>query len=109
MPNHLLIYVIVGLNALSQALLIWRFKLSDTAKLVFCGLTIGIPITVSLVMRMLVATGILHNRVAEQVGYEHAVTMVASMLLIGGPWLVTVSAVFYRQKQRAINVQRVST
>ena len=100
MPNHLLIYVIVALNSLCQAILIWRFKFQTSEKLVFCSLTVAVPLTIAVIMRTIVATGLLHSHVTEQAGIERIVTMAASMLLIGGPWIVTAAAVYYRQKQK---------
>jgi len=102
MPDHILIYVIVLLNAVCQALLIWRFKIHKSQKWAFCGLTIGVPVMIALFVRTLVAFGILHSSVVDQVGFERFITMAASMLLIGGPWIVTTAAVVLRMKQGMI-------
>lgn len=97
MPNHLLIYMIVVLSAASQAMLIWRLRLKGTVKWRYCGLTVLVPFFVAMTMRLLVAAGIVHARVAEQVGIERLATTLASILLFAGPLLVTAFAVVRSQ------------
>ncbi|ACH39670.1 hypothetical protein Gbem_2662 [Citrifermentans bemidjiense Bem] len=101
MPNHLLIYVIVALNAGCQVMLIWRLKLERAMKWTFCALSLGVPLLVAVAVRVLVATGVIHARVAEQSGIEHFVTILASALLIAGPLLATGSAVIYQRSKRS--------
>ena len=100
--NHLAIYLVVGLNTLCQVMLIWRLKLAQREKLKFSALSVAIPVVVTMAMRLLVAVGALHLRVAEQVGIEKFVTVAASILLIAGPPMATAAAVLSRRKVAAV-------
>lgn len=101
--NHLAIYLIVGLNAACQMMLIWRLKLTTKGKLKYCALSVAIPAVVMMTMRLLVAVGAMHLRVADQVGIEKAITTLAGMLLIAGPPLATAAAIFFSRKQRPVS------
>jgi hypothetical protein len=100
MTNQLAIYLIVGLNVACHILLIWKLKMDKGARLKYCALSIGVPLVVMMTMRLMVALGAVHGRVAEQGGIEHAFTMLASMLLVAGPFLVTGAALVFSRKQR---------
>lgn len=100
--NNLSIYLIVLCNALCHAMLIWRLKLDSAAKLRFCALSAGIPLAVMLAMRLLVAVGVVHARVAEQGGWERATTLLGSVLLLAGPFLATGAALMYRRRSRVV-------
>lgn len=99
--NHLAIYLIVALNAASQIMLIWRLKLDKRAKLKFSSVAVAIPLVVMTAMRLLVSLGVMHMRVAEQVGVEKVVTVLASILLVAGPPIGTALAVISRGKARS--------
>lgn len=102
MPNHLLIYVIVLLNVACQIMLIWRLKLDRAMKLKYCALALAIPTVIAGTIRLLVALGIMHVRLAEQAMLERTVTSLASILLIATPFLVTIMAVVFRRKQKRL-------
>lgn len=107
MPNNILIYLIVALNAGCQAMLIWRMKLDHYAKWKYCSLTVVIPLLIAMAMRLMVAMGVVHGRVAEQVGIERLVTSLASMLLIAGPLIVTGAAILMKMKIRSLLKKQV--
>jgi hypothetical protein len=98
--NHLSVYLIVGLNAACHILLIWRLKIGRRAKLKYCAVGVAIPLLVMTTMRLMVALGAVHGRLSEQGGFERALTMLASMLLIAGPLLATGAAVVRYRKKR---------
>jgi len=100
LPDHLLIYVIVALNALCQATLVWRLKFASSTKWKFCSAALAVPLVIMVAMRLLIASGSIHGRVADQSLVEQLITKGAGILLIAGPWLVTISAVMYRRRQR---------
>jgi hypothetical protein len=91
--NHLLIYLIVLLNALSQIMLIWRLKSLGTSRFAYMGLAAALPLVLSAMVRTLVALGVINGRVADQSHLEHLLTQIMSILLIAGPWLTTAAAV----------------
>lgn len=101
MQDHLLIYVIVVLNMVCHALLIRRLKLDQRLKRKYCALAIGIPFAIALVMRLMIALGVMHGRLREQVALERGVTTLASIFLVAGPFLVTIVAVVMMRKQKA--------
>ena len=102
MSNNMSIYLIVFLNAACHILLIWRLKLHRAAKWKYASLTVAIPVTVMLAMRLLVGIGLVHMRVAEQPWFERVFTILASVLLIVGPFLATGAAVVYSRKNRQL-------
>jgi hypothetical protein len=102
MPNHLLIYVIVLLNVACQIMLIWRLKLDRTIKLKYCALALAIPTVIAVTVRVLVAAGIMHVRLAEQGMLERTITTLASILLIASPFMITIAAVIFRRKQKRL-------
>jgi hypothetical protein len=104
MPDHLLIYLIVFLNAFSQSMLIWRLKLERTTKWIFCCAAIAVPLILAGIVRLLIAQGIIHSRISEQSSFEHVLTSGLSMLLIGGPWLVTITAILVKRSLKAAMV-----
>ena len=99
--NHLSVYLIVGLNAACHIMLIRRLKLAKIDKLKYCAIAVAIPLLVMGAMRLLVALGAVHERLADQGGIERAFTMLASMLLIAGPLLATGAAVVFYRKNRS--------
>jgi hypothetical protein len=101
MPDHLLIYLIVLLNALTQAMLVWRLKLVPAIKWKLCCSTVAVPLLLALAMRLFIAQGIIHARIVEQTLIEQLVTKGSSMLLIAGPWLVTITAIIISRKFKA--------
>jgi len=101
MPDHLLIYLIVFLNSLTQAMLVWRLKLAPAIKWTLCCSTVAVPLLLAVSMRLLIAQGVINARIADQSFIEHLITRGSSMLLIAGPWLVTIFAIVIRKKYRA--------
>ena len=102
MPNHSLIYLIVILNSICQAMLIWRLKLDKHSKWKYCCFAIAVPLLIAVSMRGMVAMGAMHAHLSEQAVLERAVTSLASILLIAGPFIVTIAAFAFRRKQRIV-------
>jgi len=102
MPNHSLIYVIVVLNAACQVMLIWRLKLDKRSKWKYCCLAFAVPLLIAVSMRLMVAMGLIHTQLSDQAFLERAITSLASILLIAGPWLVTTAVLILRMKERAL-------
>jgi hypothetical protein len=100
MHDKVFIYLIVVLNTCCQLMLIWRLKFPAGEKKKFCVFAIAIPLVVMLSMRLLIAGGMIHGRVADQTPVEHYITMAASILLVSGPWLVTLAAIFSKKRLR---------
>jgi len=108
MSNNMLIYLIVALNAACHAMLIWRLKLGRWAKWKYCSLAVGIPLLIAMGMRLMVAVGVMHGRVAEQAGIERLVTSLAGMLLIAGPLMATGAAIIFGRKKRDVAAQHAN-
>ena len=100
MPNHLLIYVIVILNALCQLMLIWSLKKLGRRRLGYMAFAAALPLTAAVLMRILVYAGLIHGRVAEQTQVEHLLTRAMGIVLIAGPWLTTAAAVLCRRNRK---------
>lgn len=101
MSDHVLIYLVVLLNALCQIMLVWRLKHPDNSKFLFVCCAAGIPLATAFTMRLLVASGIIHGHLNEQTQPEQLVTKAMSILLIAGPWLVTLSALLDNRSKKA--------
>lgn len=106
MHDHILIYVIVLLNTLCQLMLIWRLQRMQNTRWLFMGIAVAVPLVTVAVMRTLVTCGVINSHVADQSQTEHLVTNAMSILLVAGPWLVTVAAVLFNRsrKIRALHV-----
>jgi hypothetical protein len=100
MSDHVFIYLIVAFNSICQIMLIRRQKLASNVKWKFCCLAAAIPVVIMLSMRLLIVSGTIHEYVAEQSPIEHSITEGVSILLIAGPWLVTIAAILTRIKNR---------
>ncbi|HXE98155.1 MAG TPA: hypothetical protein VN642_17250 [Dongiaceae bacterium] len=100
MSDYVFIYLIVALNTLCQIMLIWRQKLDSRWK--FCSFAIAIPVVLMVSMRLLIASGVIHGHVAEQSLVEQYFTKGTSILLIAGPWLVTLAALQAKMKNRVL-------
>ena len=101
MPNELLIYLIVAMNALVQAILIWRLRFPEGGRWKYVLLALGGPLAILVAMRLLVAGGAIHARVAEQAAWEHWLTLGASALLLVTPWLATLAAILDKKRRAA--------
>lgn len=101
MPDQVLIYMIVMLNALCQLLLIRRLKLSGASKWKYSCLAVAIPAILMVSMRLLIANGAIHGRIADQTFVEQYITKGASILLIAGPWFATIAAIVSKRGQRS--------
>lgn len=102
MSDQLLIYLIVALNTICQLMLIWRQKLATGIKWKFCWSAVAIPALIMVSMRLLIANGTIHGHVAEQTLVEQYITKGTSVLLIAGPWLVTLAAILVKMRNRAL-------
>ncbi len=101
MSDQVTIYLIVALNTVCQLMLIWRQQLASKVKWKFCCLAAAFPVLIMLSMRLLIAGGTIHGQVADQSSVEQYLTKGASVLLIAGPWLVTLAAILTKIKNRA--------
>lgn len=99
MYDYILIYIIVLLNALCQMMLIWRQRRIRSVRWLFIGGAAAVPLVVVTVMRTLVICGVIHGRLAEQTAAERLITQGSSILLMAGPWLVTLFAVYCDRRQ----------
>jgi hypothetical protein len=99
MPDHVFIYLIVALNTLAQLMLIRSLNFPAGGKRKYYLLTVAIPLLVMLSVRLLIAVGILQGRVADQSTIEQHITTAASILLMAGPWLVTLAAILDKQRR----------
>jgi len=102
MYDKVFIYLIVALNTCCQLMLIWRQKFPAGVKRKYCVCAVAIPVLIMLSMRLLIVGGMIHGRVADQTSVEHHITTAASILLVAGPWLVTLAAIFSRKRQRTV-------
>ena len=102
MSDHVIIYLIVALNTFCQLMLVWRQKFPAGQRNRYCLCAVAIPLTLMVFMRLLIAGGMIHGRVADQSHFEHFITTLTSMLLVAGPWFVTIAAVISKRRQRAV-------
>ena len=102
MYDQLFIYLIVALNTCCQLMLIWRQNFTVGEKRKYCVCAVAIPVLVMLSMRLLIASGMIHGRVAEQSLVEQYITKCTSILLIAGPWLVTITAILTKMRNRVL-------
>ncbi len=102
MSDEVLIYLIVALNVLVQLMLLRSLNFPAGERGKYYLFAIGIPLVLMLSMRLLIAGGMIPARVAEQSTVEQFVTLAASVLLIGGPWLVTLAAIVSKKRKRAV-------
>jgi hypothetical protein len=103
MSDQAFIYLIVALNALVQLMLIRSLNFPAGGKRKYYLSAIAIPALVMLSMRLLIAGGMIHERVADQSEIEQFITTAASVLLIAGPWLVTLAAILDKQRKGWVN------
>lgn len=99
MPDQLFIYLIVALNAVVQLILIRSLNFPPGAKRKYYALTIAVPVLVMVAMRLLVAGGVIQEVVAGQSALERYITTAASVLLMAGPWLVTLAALLDKRRR----------
>jgi hypothetical protein len=99
MPDQVFIYLIVALNALLHVMLIGRLKFPAGGKWKYQLFALGIPVFVMLTMRLLIAAGMIHVRVADQAPVERFLATAASVALLAGPWLVTLAAIVGRKRK----------
>jgi hypothetical protein len=99
MSDHVVIYLIVALNTFVQLLLIGRLNFPASGKRKYYLFAVAIPVIVMLSTRLLIAVGMIHNRVADQSAIEQYVTTAAGILLMAGPWLVTLAAILDKQRK----------
>ncbi|MGZ5091281.1 MAG: hypothetical protein ACXWCY_15070 [Burkholderiales bacterium] len=99
MSDQVFIYLIVALNTLVQLMLIGRLNFPAGGKRKYYVFAVAIPVLVMLSTRLLITGGMIHNRVADQSAIEQHVTTAASVLLMAGPWLVTLAAILDKQRK----------
>jgi len=102
MSDDVFIYLIVALNMLGQLMLVRRLNFPVGGRWKYYAFAIGIPVVVMLSMRLLIAGGMIEGRVADQSPVENYITTAASILLVAGPWLVTLAAILGKKRKRAI-------
>jgi hypothetical protein len=100
-----MIYLIVALNIACQLMLIWRLRLSTALQRKLISLAVAIPLIVMVTIRILIANGMIHGHISEQSFVEQAITKGTSILLIAGPWLVTIAAIAAKIKTRALLIK----
>jgi hypothetical protein len=100
MPDHVLIYLIVLLNAFCQLMLIWSQKRMGTTRWFFMVFAVLIPLLAAVAMRALVAYGVINGHIAKQSRTEHLITNAMSILLIAGPWIMTLAAVLFNRSKK---------
>ncbi len=106
MPDQLLIYAIVAFNIAVQLMLIRRLRFPPGGRRWYYTCSAGIPLAVIAAMRLAVAAGWIEGRVAAQSGLEQFVTTAAGLVLMGGPWLVTLAAILDRKRRAWIAQNR---
>ncbi len=99
MPDQAFIYLIVALNTCVQLMLIRSLNFPVGGKRKYHLIAVAIPVLVMLSARLLIAVGMIHSRVADQSAIEQHITTAASILLMAGPWLVTLAAIFDKQRK----------
>jgi hypothetical protein len=99
MSDQVFIYLIVALNTIVQLMLIRSLNFPPGRKRKYYLFAIAIPVLVMLSMRLLIAGGMIHGRVADQSAIEQHITAAASILLMAGPWLVTLAAILDKQRK----------
>lgn len=102
MSDQIYIYLIVALNTCCQLMLIRRLKFTAGDKFKYCACAVAIPALIMLTVRLLIFGGIIHGHIAEQSLFEQFITNSASILLIAGPWLMTIAAIIARMRNRAL-------
>jgi hypothetical protein len=102
MHDEVFIYVIIVLNTLVQLMLIRSLSFPAGGRWKYYMVAVGIPLGVMLSMRLLILGGVIPNRVANQSPGENYITTAAGILLVAGPWLATIAAIFSRKRKRAI-------
>ena len=98
MTDLALIHLIVALNVVVQLTLIGRLKFPPGERRKYYALAIAIPALVLLSMRLLVASGLIRDHVADQPPVEQFVTSAASILLLAGPCIVTLAAILDKKR-----------
>ena len=99
MSDEAFIYLIVAFNTFVQVMLIGRLYFPSGGRRKYFLLAVGIPGLVMLSTRLLVATGMIHGRVADQTAIEQHITNAAGILLIAAPWLVTLAAILDKKRK----------
>jgi hypothetical protein len=98
MLDHAFIYLIVVLNILVQLVLIRSLGFPAGEKRGYYAFALATPVLVIVLMRVLVATGLVEAQVAGQSPFAQFLTAAAGILVIGAPWLATVGALFRRMR-----------
>ena len=109
MQDQLFIYLIVALNIGVQLMLIRSLRFPPGARNKFYWLALGIPLLIMLLMRVLVALGVIGSRTAEQSVPEAAITAAAGIIMMAAPWFVTLFAVINPARQAWIKKLRAET
>jgi|GEM_PF-1161513 len=102
MTDELYVYAIVALNILVQMTLIWRLKFPAGGKWKYCAAAIALPLAIMGAVRLLVQSGAIHARLAEQTSFEHYLTLLFSALLFLAPWLVTFAAIVSKRRLASV-------
>ena len=109
MSDEGFIYLIVTLNILVQLMLIHSLRFPRGGRRNYYLLAIGIPVTIMLLMRLLIAAGVIHRRVADQSAIEQFVTSAAGVTLMAAPWFVTFFAIVDRKRRAWVTKLRAES
>jgi len=109
MSDPLFIYLIVALNIGVQLMLIRSLRFPPGARRKFYWLALGIPLSIMAIMRLLIAVGAINNRMAEQSVAEAAITAAAGIIMMAGPWFVTLFAIVNPARREWIRKLRAET
>jgi len=111
MSDELFIYAIVVLNVMVQLLLIARLKFPprSAGKWKYGLLAAAVPLIVVGAMRLLIKSGAMPAAVAEQSAAQHVVTLAASLVIVVGPWAVTLAAILDKKRRAALGLDRTTS
>ena len=109
MSDEVFIYLIVALNIFVQLMLIRSLNFQPGARRKYFLLAIAIPVAIMLSMRLLIAAGVIHRRVADQSTFEQFMTSAASVILIAAPWFVTLFAIVDRKRRAWVKKLRAES
>jgi hypothetical protein len=109
MSDEVFIYLIVVLNILVQIMLIHSLRFPPGGRRNYYLCAVAIPVFVMGSTRLLIASGAIHSRVADQSMIEHLFTGAASILLMAGPWFVTLFAILDRRRRAWVKKLRAES
>ena len=109
MSDEGFIYLILALNIVVQLMLIRSLRFPPGGRRKYYLLAVAIPLAIMLSMRLFIAAGAIHSRVADQSTVAQLVTSAAGVLLMASPWLVTMFAIVDKKRSAWIKKLRAET